>query len=199
MGEPARCKQSCPPLLWVSAAAVCPDDRDGHRSAFPPGGKFHPRILLHWIRFKCVFTSWETAASSTALALKLQNQRWHRVTAPHPTRRGRPSLYLILNYATRHTYCHCDRAPCLWPGGRLFAASCLMRSCSDTKRVEKYRCHSSPHNILYNDPWWCLRLGYSEWQTGFPTFGNDISLLDVRETKPNKSPYVSGSSCDTET
>lgn len=104
------------PLLWVSAAGVCRDD--GHRSAFPPGGKFHPRILLHWIRFKCVFTLWETAAfsftaSSTALALKLQNQRWQRVTAPQPTRRGRPSLYLIhiLNYATRHTYCHCDRAP----------------------------------------------------------------------------------------
>lgn len=99
-GGAGQVQTELPPLLWVSAAAVCPDDRDGHRSAFPPGGKFHPWILLHWVRFKCVFTSWETAASSTALALKLQNQRWHRVTAPHPTRRGRPSLYLILNYAT---------------------------------------------------------------------------------------------------
>lgn len=32
----------------------------------------------------------------------------------------------------------------------------------------------------------------------FPPLEMTFFLLDVRETKANKSPYVSGSSCDTE-
>lgn len=112
--------------------------------------------FFHGARFKTAESALAQSYGSTP------NQKRSPFTVPHP-QLCNPAHLLPL-----------WRAPCLWPGGRLFAASCLMRSCSDTKRVEKYRCHSSPHNILYNDPWWCLRLGYSKWQTGFPTFGNDI-------------------------